>query len=404
MFGKKREQKDMKAAPEVTASVEVIPDIFYGGTDPDIYSGPASLSVEKKTVETMKKNSSLAVVGETVPELPNLQTVARMAPSSVTENPNSSSETALTKPAASHKALLFIIGGVVLLGAIGAGAFVFLSPPKVPTEPETVVQQTQNTDTLNQTVTEPVLTSSSTEPVIASPTSTLFQTQFIEFPSLIFALGSDQDADALTDEEEGMFATDSGVWDSDKDGYYDGQEVFNLYNPNGFAPQKLIDSGLVREYIQPLFQYHLYYPLNWEADTVDTDQRIVLLSNLSGDYVEVRVVTKGENETFADWFARNAPTQSFTDLVQQSNRFKVEGWKRKDNMVSYFVAPKEVYVLVYHPREQGVIHFPYVFSMVSQSFRLPTTTTTLPVQSILPGTSSTIPVSSVSSTSSTSTL
>lgn len=400
MFGKKREQKDIKTAPEVATAVEVIPDIFYGGTDPDIYSGPSALLIEKKTAENIKKNTSPTVVVETVPQLSNLQNTVRMVPPSATENVGTSStETQLIKPTTSYKGLLFIVVGVVVLGAIGVGAFLFLSPQKVPVETPTIVQQIDTTDNLNQTVTEPVLTSSSTEPVISSPTSTLFQSQFIEFPSLIFALGSDQDADALTDEEEGMFATDSGVWDSDKDGYYDGQEVFNLYNPNGFAPQKLIDSGLVREYVQPLFQYHLYYPLNWEADTVDTDQRIVLLSNLSGDYVEVRVVTKGENETFTDWFARNAPTQSFSDLVQQSNRFKVEGWKRKDNMVSYFVSAKEVYVLVYHPREQGVIHFPYIFSMVSQSFRLPTTTTTLPVQSILPGTTSTLPVSPTSSTS-----
>ena len=228
----------------------------------------------------------------------------------------------------------------------------------------------------------------STEQIVqeeVSTTTTVLNKQFVvDFPPLFLTDSADLDTDSLTDMEEEIFDTDSGIWDTDGDGYYDGQEVFNLYNPKGAAPMRIIDSGLVLEYVNPIRQYRTYYPASWQVGSVDSSASHVLLSAATGDFISVSAFTKGEKETFEDWFAREAEGQQYADLKKFVNRFQEEGLKRKDDLVAYFMSGNDIYILSYHPGTSGFVPFRHLVQMLYQSFRPSKTAVEIPLQPVLP--------------------
>ena len=238
-------------------------------------------------------------------------------------------------------------------------------------------------------VTEVVTTTPTTTPTLGelepAPTTTpSLSDTFFDFPPLVYTNTVDLDADELTDMEEELLGTDTGTWDTDSDGYYDGQEVINLYNPKGEAPVKLIDSGLVIEYVNPTFGYRLYYPLGWERGSVDAQAKQVLFSAFSGEYVEVRASAKDTDMNFAQWFSRYAEGQQLTELIPLTNRFKEAGMKRKDGLVAYFETDKYVYILLYHSEGRGPVPYRRMLEMMIQGFRPQKTLVEIPDQVPLP--------------------
>ena len=212
----------------------------------------------------------------------------------------------------------------------------------------------------------------------------------IVFPNILLRDSADIDIDSLTDQEEEIFGTDSGIWDSDKDGYYDGQEVFNLYNPKGFAPVKIIDSGLVREYINPNWQYRVYYPTVWDVAGVDTENNHVIFSSITGDFIEIRSFKKMPEENFISWFAKNIEGQSFSDLSSFNNRFVVSGYKRNDSLTAYFTNENSVFVMIYQASGNAVdVPYRHVMQLMYQSFRPSAVFVDLPGQKELPQVSTT---------------
>jgi len=117
---------------------------------------------------------------------------------------------------------------------------------------------------------------------------------------------------------------------------------------------------------------------------VDSLSNQVLFSSAPGDFVEIAVLEKDSAVTFATWFGANAKGQNFSDLQKFTNRFQEEGWKRKDNLVAYFVNNNKVYVLVYNSASGGPVLYRHVIQMMMQSFRPNKTLVTIPDQVALP--------------------
>lgn len=361
MFGKKPQQVDTSESEKKAMSVETIPASFYGGNDPVIYHDPEPV--------TPRAPVAAPPVAARLIAQPPVQQPAQ----GIAQPPRSGS----------HKPF-FIVVSLLVLVVGGGAAWYFLgqkedgseivfepAPPEV-FEPAPVIVEPEPDIVLSTTTPE-----SEEVPVSLNPVP-------LDFPKILLADAEDQDADSLTDSEEELFGTDSGIWDSDQDGYYDGQELFNLYNPKGFAPVKLIDSGLVKEYANPTWQYRLYYPASWEIGNVDAESNQVLISSIAGDYIEVRAMPKQGAETFFDWFARVAGSEFITDLQQNKNRFEEGFWVRKDALVAYVDQPSVVYVVLYHPKADGPITHRHVMQMALQSFRPSKTSVVLPEQTILP--------------------
>lgn len=331
-------------------SIQRIPDIFYGGNNPVIYDS------------VPEKNGSVV----------NSKIAAR------SNNPLPSSGAQIKQ----KSRILWIIGGLGIVVIVGASIYYF---NQYRTTRNTILPVSRNTNSGSTVVTTssvviPVATTTTTIDQAPSTTPSL-SSNFLEFPPVNLGTTADTDLDQLTDIEEVLYGLDSGTWDSDQDGYFDGQEMSNLYNPRGNAPMKLVDSGLVREYINDFSGYRMYYPLQWSQGGVDPEEKHMLFSSISGEYIEVRVFQKMTNLTFPQWFQTNAPEEQFNLLSTFTNRFGVEGWKRNDGLVVYFDTSSYVFTIIYHQLESTApIPYRTTMEMVYQSFRPTATSRTIPEQ------------------------
>lgn len=233
---------------------------------------------------------------------------------------------------------------------------------------------------------EPGLSEPASEPAFApilepAPAAPTIREPGIEFPSRFLADTVDLDQDGLTDLEEEVFAADPAASDTDQDHYSDSHEVYNLYNPIGKEPIKLIDSGLIKAYTNPVWRYRLYYPKDWALGEADAEFRQVLFSTFTGEHVEVRVFDKSAGDTFSDWFARLAPQENQAELVDFSSVFKESGFRRSDYLVYYFTDSNHVYGVVYRAGSGAtVIGFRTVIKMIARSFRMVGNGNALPPQ------------------------
>ncbi len=230
-------------------------------------------------------------------------------------------------------------------------------------------------------VQEPIINPPTTTTEIiqqTTPTSTVESA--LDLPSPLIGDSQDTDHDGMTDAEEELFHTDPNVPDTDNDRYTDAHEVFNLYNPAGKEPQKIIDSGLVKDWENPLFGYQIYYPLNWAIGNVNSDYRDVLFSSITGEYIEIRVIDKNPDETFESWLATAAPSERLSDIVPFESVFKVKGKRRNDYLVYYFEDKKYWYVISYHTTNSPVANYRLVAKMLARSFRFSQTSEVIPVR------------------------
>jgi hypothetical protein len=377
LFGKKDKKKnpDQQAQEQPDFQISTMPDAFYGGKNPVVYqqqsqSAAPSVSVQKKA-DTLEKKTQKTQISARVPK------------ESILKNK------------------IFIVSiGILFVSAVAGIIWYYISQANqtIPRAGQTTEQPTGGSlveipiggveETIGVIQPETPTTSvdiATTTPENVVPTTTpSLADQPIEFPSTFLVDSPDLDNDGLTDREEELFGTDTGNADTDGDGYTDGLEVLNLYNPRGVAPIRLVDSGFVREYVHPLLGYRLYYPSEWEVGTVDPEGRQVLISTATGDFIEFRAIDKNQNESFVTWFGRNASGQQFADLDSFTNRFKEDGYIREDGLVAYFVMDRVVYVVVYHPGVTGTIPYRHVAEVVAQSFRPDQTFTELSQQGDLP--------------------
>ncbi|MCF6276285.1 MAG: hypothetical protein L3J07_00375 [Candidatus Magasanikbacteria bacterium] len=374
MFDKKEQkntdnlsQKDV-VDKKVEMDFNTIPDVFYGGTEPKV-------EFKKTQIKMVKENKTEMVDKPKQPEL--------IQPKKVEEQKKQNKPILRSIKVKTPKKKLSILW--IILIAVGTTVTIVLIswyylnqagyfsdvqeegilqentdikiPVQIPTE--TVVDVIVSTTTITTTTT--------TEEVVEEPAS--LQEPALEFPSINFKNTEDLDQDNMTDLEEEVFSTDSSIWDSDQDSYYDGQELVNLYNPKGFAPVRIIDSGLVREYVNPIWKYRIYYPVVWEVASVDIDANQILISSATGEYIEIRAFKKDKTQTFLNWFSEKAVDQKFTDLSEFINRFEQDGYRRADNLVAYFIQDETVFTVVYHQNTEGNIKYRHIVEMLLQSFR-----------------------------------
>lgn len=356
-FAKKQQKKE----DPVNARMHVIPDVFYGGNDPVIYHAKQEGNEQKQT--------------------------------HISHAPSSPASTKHMNP--KKKKQIIIVGSVCVVGIVIALATwyslrVFGNTAFIPGSEELNNSNISEISEVELIEEEPISTEveesivTSTETLEEEIVETKTPIEPVSFPRILLIDAQDSDSDTLTDEEEIIFSTQVDTWDTDGDGYYDGQEVVNLYNPNGFSPVKLIDSGLIAEYTNPVWQYRLYYPLGWEIGEVDTEFRQVLISTLSGDFVEVRVFDRESGISFQEWFSTHIEGEAFQDIRRVSNRFQEEGWRRKDGLVGYMPSESHVTVLIYHPGVTGAVPYRNMMRMILESFRPTKNTVVIPDQVVLP--------------------
>lgn len=375
MFGNKKKKEDK--IEKTPIAVTTIPEEFYAGTNPVVKFKNIEKEIDLTDSHLSKADKKLLEKETAVGSNQPLHPVNLL----------------------SNRKFLFVGGLLVFLCiAIGSGIYYVVfqnkSTPsgKITSSPSSTTT-VSNIDT-NTSTASPVIETPTTSVEVS--TSSLSSESAIDFPSVVLGDSVDTDSDGLTDREEELFNTDLGVPDTDNDSYPDGHETYYLYNPAGEEPMRVIDSGSVKEFVNPVFGYKLYYPNTWAVGNVDSEYRDVLFSTITGENIEVRVFNKQAGEDFASWFARIAPREKYDDLVEFETYFKEKGWRRNDFLVYYFESQDKVYVIVYHTTDSTVVNYRSIIKLTARSFELSSDVIDMPLSGNQTSTSS-VPINTTSS-------
>jgi hypothetical protein len=181
----------------------------------------------------------------------------------------------------------------------------------------------------------------------------------------------DSDADKLTDLEEELYQTEKRKPDTDGDGYLDGEELINGYNPKAAGGAKLETSGLVNKYTNPLFNYEILYPTSWLARPEDQSLEVVLFMTSTEEFMKISVEDNGEKLDLVNWFLRLSPGADLNLLEKITTSKGYEALVSPDKLTYYILDPNtqdKVYVLTYNIGTLSEINFLSTFRMMINSF------------------------------------
>lgn len=179
-------------------------------------------------------------------------------------------------------------------------------------------------------------------------------------------LSADPDRDGLTEAEEVLYGTNSTMPDSDSDGYLDGHEVINLYNPTGIAPERLEDAGLALRYVGVDADFEALYPRPWRANPEEGGRRVVFQSP-DGDAITLALIENVSAMPFDEWVAVQEDGKDLTAWIgnKQGRRAFLAG----DSAIYVEAAENSVAVLRYIPvDESGPERYALTLKMMANSF------------------------------------
>ena len=187
----------------------------------------------------------------------------------------------------------------------------------------------------------------------------------------------DVDKDLLTVEEERLFGTSDTNFDYDGDGFLDGQEVLNMFDPRFGQGALLADSTSVKTYISDEFGYKIFVPTSWVEKKLEPKSTIRFISNSPvsqggiGEFVDITVESNvGGFSTVEEWYVSQFPgvdSGAVTSVPAQGGMF---GIMSPDGMSAFFMANNLIYSMIYTPSADSNAYFETVFNMMARSFTL----------------------------------
>jgi len=197
-------------------------------------------------------------------------------------------------------------------------------------------------------------------------------TNAIEIPSILEG-SIDSDKDGLTDNEEELYTTELKMPDTDGDGYLDGQEVKDGYNPKVAGNSKLADSGLVNTYPNDVFKYKILYPASWLAKPTDASLRSVVFQSATGEYIQVMVEDNQGSGSVMEWFLKQSPTSDPNRLKSFTSRSGLSGVISEDGLTYYLADPNDlskIYILTYNIGTKTELSYLTTFEMMIGSLKV----------------------------------
>jgi len=191
--------------------------------------------------------------------------------------------------------------------------------------------------------------------------------------ALNYASSVDSDNDQLTDEEEDLYGTEKRKPDTDEDGYIDGQELINLFNPKAAGASFLATSGLVNQYTNPIFNYEILHPSAWLARPTDQSLSEVIFQSTTGEYIEVLVQDNPDKLDLVQWYLKQSPLADLNQLKRQVTKQGYDELISPDQLTHYLVDknnPDKVYVLSYNIGNKTRVNFLTTFQTMLASFKL----------------------------------
>jgi len=181
--------------------------------------------------------------------------------------------------------------------------------------------------------------------------------------------GLDTDSDGISDLEESIFGADPRSPDTDGDGFLDGNEVFNLYNPNGRAPAKLQESGLMRS-VSADMGWSLLVPKDWTSEIDDSTGGKATIKSTHGETFVVAVEENPQHQDIIDWYMAKNPDVDKSQILFFRSKGGYEGIIGVDLLTTYIPWDGKIFTFTYKMNNQPFINFRTAYSMMLNSLEL----------------------------------
>lgn len=112
----------------------------------------------------------------------------------------------------------------------------------------------------------------------------------------------DADDDDLTDKEDALYRTDAKKPDTDGDGFYDGEEVLNGYDPT-VVGGKLSSSVVGKIYRNTEQEYTAVYPAAFTIGDSTPKKTEILFTADTGEFIGVTIAENPSSLSSAEWYA-----------------------------------------------------------------------------------------------------
>lgn len=265
--------------------------------------------------------------------------------------------------------VIWIVVGLVIVVFLGLGGYAYyafvIKKPVVIVPPAEVIAAPEVP--VEEVIPEvPVEIATSTPVVVEVPK---------QYPVGLREYGTsvDTDHDGLTDlEEQTIYKTNPTQPDSDADGFVDGHEVENLYNPGGFKPVKLEEAGLVSVYANSVFGYRVLVPQTFAHGQTDTDGRDVVFTAQTGEFFAITVHPNTTKVPLLDWYKLHAPQLEGETPVPFVTKQGIKALRSPDSLVVYIARDSIVYELRYDLGLQVEANFLQTFIILQNSFAFTT--------------------------------
>lgn len=279
--------------------------------------------------------------------------------------------------------LIGVLIGVLVVGLLGLAAFLFLksierpqnkqstieqpkSAPQIPDIKEQQdVKKEQNDSSLNY---EPIDNNQDNN-TNNNNTTTTTEENFLEEEELNLLPAIDTDSDLLSDAEEELWGTDASNKDTDGDGYLDGEEVLNLYNPNLGQGSKLADAELIKNYTNLDFGYAVVFPSKWALKADEFGEQIIFNST-TGEFVQIIVQQNYDGFLSAkSWYLSQNPAINEADL-QEVLIGNWSGVRSPDRLNVYLTNNNYIYIIAMNVALKNELNYSTTYEMILNSFRL----------------------------------
>ncbi len=181
--------------------------------------------------------------------------------------------------------------------------------------------------------------------------------------------GLDTDSDGLTDLEEALFGTDPKNPDTDGDGFLDGNEMFHLYNPNGRAPAKLLDAGLV-VLKSGSIGWTLQMPSLWTFKYDVADGSRATIETGHGEMIKISIEDNPDQLGVVDWYLAQHPNVTRDQALQYRSKRGYQGVIGADLLTTYLPWGNKIVTCTYDIDGQPFINYRTTYSMMLNSLEL----------------------------------
>ncbi len=182
----------------------------------------------------------------------------------------------------------------------------------------------------------------------------------------------DSDSDGLTDVEEGLWGTDPFNPDTDGEGFEDGHELINFYNPvkPGVGVNKITDTRFVKSYNNKEYGYSILYPSSWQPEnSIEEDPAQVTFTSQTEEFVQIIVQ---ENNTaydnIKDWYQNENVDISQSQIKERlvGNWYGVES---PDGLNVYILKNNKIYIIAYNVGLKNTMNYKTTYEMMLRSFQ-----------------------------------